>query len=655
MFRPEFQLITYKLSRPVRTIWPARMAGRDSFSSEWEAQPSSWPTNPFGAPLRLLILSEARVLTIPLPSRGSVTLGSARSSDVVIAGPGVAAEHAVLQLADEITLRDLSASSDIMVGSTRLPPHGAMVVAPGVVMQLGGVAMVIQSSAGSARLRHVRSHDYFEGRLEDECTRAEASGGTFAVVRLRFSRAQARPVEDAFSRLLRSVDLVAMYTADEYELLLADATPEIAKAFCARLSEELGAERGELPLGIACWPRDGRSPEALLARAGTAIHGAGDLVSSSVLAAGAIDALRPLLERIARTNINVLVLGETGVGKEVVARLVHELSPRRAKPLVCLNCAAFSEALLESELFGYERGAFTGAVQTKPGLLESAQGGTVLLDEVGEMPLPIQAKLLRVVEQREVTRLGGLAPRAIDVRFLAATNRDLEAESARGAFRSDLYFRLNGVSLVVPPLRERIGEVAPLARTFIEQFARQSGRKSVPELSRAALGVLERYAWPGNVRELRNVLERAVMLATGDVIDLPHLPLERLGRTLQALRNPEPPPLVIRSTTPAAQPTLPSFGSVAPPRRESLSPGAYSYGDDEEPEPEPRHEGPEPRRLTAGEMSERARILKALERCVGNQTQAARVLGLTRRALITRLDRYRIPRPRKRSGEPDGD
>jgi two-component system, NtrC family, response regulator AtoC len=632
------------------------MAGRDSFSSEWEAVPSSWPANPFGAPLRLLILSEARVLTIPLPGRGEVTLGSASSCHVVIGGPGVAATHAVLRLGEELALRDVSGSAETMVGSARLAPGAEIAVAPGVVMQLGGVAMVIQTSAGSARLRHVRSHDYFEGRLEDECTRAEARGAAFAVVRLRFTRGQARAVEDAFSRLLRSVDLVAMYTADEYELLLADATPELAQVLVAELGELVAHNApGELQVGVACWPRDGRSPEALLARAGAAIHGDGDLATSSVLTSGAIDSLRPLLERIAHTNINVLVLGETGVGKEVVARQIHQLSPRAKKPLVCLNCAGFTEALLESELFGHERGAFTGAVQTKPGLLESAQGGTVLLDEVGELPLTIQAKLLRVVEHHQVTRLGGLVPRDIDVRFLAATNRDLEAESARGAFRSDLYFRLNGVSLVVPPLRERVGEIAPLARSFSEQFARQAGRKNVPELSRAALGLLERYAWPGNVRELRNVVERAVMLVTGDVIDLPHLPIERLGRTLPPVRHGEPSALVIRSSAPAPQGTLPSFGSVAPRRNQPGSPGAYAYGDDEPPAAPAPTPIDEPRRLTAAEISERARILKALERCVGNQTQAARLLGLTRRALITRLERYRIPRPRKRDDDPDDD
>src|SRR6185503_6105666 len=176
--------------------------------------------------------------------------------------------------------------------------------------------------------------------------------------------------------------------------------------------------------------------------------------------------LHRLVERIARGTINVLILGETGAGKEVLAERVQRLSPRARWPFLRLNCAALSETLLESELFGHERGAFTGAVTAKPGLLETAEGGTVFLDEAGELPMSIQVKLLRVIEERQVLRVGGLKPRPIDVRFIAATNRDLEVEVARGAFRQDLFFRLNGVTLVVPPLRDRVSEIEALARLF---------------------------------------------------------------------------------------------------------------------------------------------------------------------------------------------
>jgi transcriptional regulator with GAF, ATPase, and Fis domain len=313
----------------------------------------------------------------------------------------------------------------------------------------------------------------------------------------------------------------------------------------------------------------------------------------------------------------VLILGETGVGKEVLARRIHELSPRAAYPLLCMNCAALTETLLESELFGYERGAFTGAVQSKPGLLEVAEGGTVLLDELGEMPLSIQAKLLRVVEQRSVTRVGGLKARLIDVRFMAATHRDLEAEIERGRFREDLFYRLNGVSLVVPPLRERVNEIRPLADEFAAVCAKTAGRKP-PRMSSGAYRALERYAWP-------DVIERAVLFSQSDLIDVVDLPVERLGRTLPGQRAAHVP-----------------FATVRP-EPAIVRPGAYSLR-----APSVDHIELEPATPEPAVDDERRRILSALDQCAGNQTHAARLLGMSRRTLISRIERYGLPRPRKR-------
>jgi DNA-binding NtrC family response regulator len=493
------------------------------------------------------------------------------------------------------------------------------------VVLLGSVTVVVQASGASTRLRHVRSHDYFEGRLEDECARAEGTGSPFAVIRLRFARGQGQGVEEAFTRLLRPVDLVAMYAADEYELLLLDVDAEKAAATARQLSEHVAAKgAGELTMGLACWPSEGRSPEVLLAAAGAKLHGRSELPPARLPSSGAIEALRPLVERVAATSLNVLILGETGVGKEVLARRIHELSPRAEFPLLCMNCAALTETLLESELFGYERGAFTGAVQSKPGLLEVAEGGTVLLDELGEMPMSIQAKLLRVVEQRSVMRVGGLKARVIDVRFMAATHRDLEAEIERGRFREDLFYRLNGVSLVVPPLRERVNEIRPLADEFAAVCAKAAGRKQ-PRMSNGAYQALERYAWPGNVRELRNVIERAVLFSQSDLIDVVDLPVERLGRTLPGQRAAHVP-----------------FATVRP-EPAIVRPGAYSLRP-----PSIDHIELEPATPEPGVDDERRRILNALEQCAGNQTHAARLLGVSRRTLISRIERYGLPRPRKR-------
>jgi DNA-binding NtrC family response regulator len=227
-----------------------------------------------------------------------------------------------------------------------------------------------------------------------------------------------------------------------------------------------------------------------------------------------------LVHDFAASTMCILITGETGVGKEVLASTLHALS-RRTGELVQLNCAALSETLLESELFGYERGAFTGAVGRKPGLIEVASNGTLLLDEIGEMPLSIQAKLLRAIERREVQRLGATHPVHVDVRFLAATNRDLAEEVAAGRFRADLYYRLDGVTLSLPPLRERPGAIVPLALRFLDAVA-PAGR-----FTAAATAALGRHTWPGNVRELKAVVERAAVLARGGEVDVAHLAFSR--------------------------------------------------------------------------------------------------------------------------------
>jgi transcriptional regulator with PAS, ATPase and Fis domain len=304
-----------------------------------------------------------------------------------------------------------------------------------------------------------------------------------------------------------------------------------------------------------------------------------------------------MASRVARGTIGVLILGETGVGKEVLARAIHEASLRASAPFVSLNCAALSEALLESELFGHERGAFTGAAGAKPGLLETAPGGTVFLDEVGELTPSLQAKVLRVIETRELVRVGGVQARKIDVRFLAATNRDIEADVARGAFRRDLYYRLNGTTLVIPPLRERPRDLPLLARHLIEALARDAQRRRAPELSPEALAVLAAHAWPGNVRELRNVLERALLLSDGSLITEAHLPREVL--------RPRGAPAAVPAPAPAK----------------------------------------------SAASSERSRILEALAACAGNQSRAAKKLGISRKVMLARLDKYGVARPRKPVGE----
>ncbi len=230
-----------------------------------------------------------------------------------------------------------------------------------------------------------------------------------------------------------------------------------------------------------------------------------------------------MVRKAARSEANILVLGESGTGKELIARAVHANSPRAAGAFVPVDCAALPETLLESELFGHERGAFTGAVASKAGLLEIAGGGTVFLDEIGEMPVGLQAKLLRAIQERDIRRVGGTQQIKIDVRIVSATNRDLRTLIAEGRFREDLFYRIDVIEIPLPPLRDRQGDVALLAQRFLEKF-RNQGERTLRGFDPAAIEALEKYHWPGNVRELHNVIERACALAEGALLGISDLP-----------------------------------------------------------------------------------------------------------------------------------
>jgi two-component system, NtrC family, response regulator AtoC len=293
----------------------------------------------------------------------------------------------------------------------------------------------------------------------------------------------------------------------------------------------------------------------------------------------------------------VILLGETGVGKEVTARAIHDRSRRAGKPFVQVNCAAIAESLLDSELFGYEKGAFTGAVAKKTGLIEAANGGTLFLDEVGETSAAVQAKLLRTLEAREIRRVGGVESHAVDVRFVAATNRDLPALVESGVFRRDLYFRLNGLTIEIPPLRKRLDELPGLAAEFLREVA-HADALPVQTLSVAALAVLRGHPFPGNVRELRNLMGRAVLLSKGGEVRPEHLRLD--------------------STTDQREAAPVPASSSRTPLHEEI------------------------------DALERRRVLAALEQSAGNQTRAAALLGIARRTLIHRMQEYGLPRPRKK-------
>jgi two-component system response regulator AtoC len=339
---------------------------------------------------------------------------------------------------------------------------------------------------------------------------------------------------------------------------------------------------------------------------------------SLIIADEQMHELYRVVDLVAKGDLSVVLLGETGTGKEVLADTIHRRSPRAGGPYIRLNCGALPEALLESELFGYERGAFTGAVRPKAGLFEIADGGTVFLDEIAELPLSMQVKLLRVLENREITRVGGVRPRRIDVRIVCATNRDLLARVEAGEFRQDLYFRLDGIALTIPPLRERRPEIGAFARAFVRDACRRAGKPS-STMTEQAISLLEGHSWPGNVRELKNVVERAVTLSSGEAIDAPDLALRGVGFGARPAardgivfaRSPSPAPLLDHAT--------------------------MGLGLQED------------ARL-ATQAVERRRIAQAMTQCGGNQTRAAKLLRISRRTLVTRLTEYDFARPLKDRG-----
>ncbi|MEZ4216774.1 MAG: sigma-54 dependent transcriptional regulator [Myxococcota bacterium] len=295
-----------------------------------------------------------------------------------------------------------------------------------------------------------------------------------------------------------------------------------------------------------------------------------------------------MIAQVAGTKTNVLVSGESGTGKELVARAIHEQSGRADAPFVAVNCGAIPENLLESELFGHMKGAFTGAVQNKEGLFETADGGTLFLDEVGELSQPLQVKLLRAIQEKTIRRVGGTSDRRVDARIISATNRRLEEEVAAGRFREDLYYRLNVIQIALPPLRERRGDVPLLVHRFLERFSQELG-KEVGDVDADAMELLTEYAYPGNVRELENVIERAVALSRGGAIGLAEMP-----------------PTLLRPADPEGAPSIPNAGVDLD-------------------------------RLIAD--YERSLIGEALRMTGGVKKRAARLLGVSFRSLRYRLDK----------------
>jgi DNA-binding NtrC family response regulator len=326
-----------------------------------------------------------------------------------------------------------------------------------------------------------------------------------------------------------------------------------------------------------------------------------------------------VIEKVADTPSTVLITGESGTGKELVAKALHENSSRKTGPFIKINCAAIPKTLMESELFGYEKGAFTGATSSKPGRFELADSGTLFLDEIGEIPVEMQVKLLRAIQESEFERVGGLKTIKVDVRLVTATNRDLEQEIARGNFRDDLYYRLNVVPLQIPPLRKRAGDIPLLVSHIIKKFNERL-RKTISGIADDALAALEAHSWPGNIRELENVLERTILFTKGDRIERTDLQLAGTGEAPHAHA-----PAAPASQAPSGPIALPDLDDDDPIGGEHPGSPSGSLKD-----------------IVRAETSrvERELIVKALDETGGNVTQAARLLKISRKSLQMKMKEF---------------
>ena len=559
------------------------MAPNDIVTTVRSSTPESGPVK-----LYLLVLRGDSFDAHPLPDAGEVHIGRNTTSQIVIDHPSISRNHATIHLGPPLAIQDLGSANGTYVADKKLPEYQPVALALNETIVLGSVTIILQRRSSPIRAQRIHEHGYFETRLAEECVRAKDTNGTFAVLRIRCVQPiPPNTVRKSLLDILRPYDIAAQFGPQEYEILLVDAELSDAKITKDALHSSFGKFAQNVRIGAAMYPSDGHTEETLLARAGELAR---DRLDSSalILKDPAMKQLYELAERVASGNISVLISGETGVGKEVLAAHIHKHSPRSHKPFLELNCAALTDSLFQSELFGHEKGAFTGAQSAKPGLLETADEGTVFLDEIGELTMAAQVKLLRVLEDQKVLRVGGIKPRKINVRVIAATNRNLEDKQI---FREDLYYRIAGATLVIPPLRERVEEIVDLANFFLARSATEIN-VSTPTISAQVQTVLEGYTWPGNIRELRNMMERAVLLSQGNELQLEHLPVEKMS-------------------------------SRSSPR----------FGEQTE---------------VPTENPERTHIVEALTAAGGNQTEAAKILGISRRTLAKRLELYGIPRPRKR-------
>jgi DNA-binding NtrC family response regulator/pSer/pThr/pTyr-binding forkhead associated (FHA) protein len=545
---------------------------------------------------------------VELPERGELIAGRGADVSLKLDHDSVSRQHARLVVAGlTATASDLGSANGTLVNGE--PTADPRVLAPGDIVELGVYKLVYSIERPAVGTRSMVPPDELQRRLVEEIERSDEFGRSFAIAIVRFDQAgSAEAAAGVLGAQLRPIDVPAWTGPHELAIVMPELTASQTSDRVARLASALRELDREVRVGWAVCPDDGCDEAALLGGARAAARAAAPGAQTPaneavqrlpvgertiVIAEPAMIQLYELVSRLAASDVPVLIRGETGTGKDLIAAALHHGSRRKARPFIALNCAALPDQLVESELFGHDKGAFTGATEARAGAFEAANGGTLFLDEIGELPAAAQAKLLRVVESQEVSRIGSHKARRIDVRIVAATNRDPSAEIGAGRFRQDLYFRLCGGKISVPPLRERRREIPVLAQTFLDDACRKLPREPLA-IAGATMLDLVRHSWPGNVRELRQLMEYVAAVCPEPVLEPWHL---RVG------------------------------------------PG------DDAPVESPPDSRPMPRfRPLSEEIAdlERDRITVALVATGGVQARAAALIGMPLRTFITKLKRYNI-------------
>lgn len=569
-----------------------------------------------------LVVEGTTTKLLRLPSSGEITIGGADDASWKISESGAAGIALRLEIRDSDVVAHPETAEAVLLNDA--PLTGPRNLTCGDVISVGGVSFVFRFKTGRETAQTRLDFLRLRARLVEEAERSLRTSRPLAVLAINLQDAD--PEASARARnivqsTLRIVDVIGWLSDTEAVAILPE-TAETAAVPAARILKLLRPAAPGARIGIALCPHDAQDADSLIAGARLAsAHPSSSGTAMVPEAAGVMNVgERPLLvadpamgrvlelvKRLAGSDIPVFVTGETGTGKELIALALHEWSRRRGRPFVALNCAAVAETLFESELFGHERGAFTDAVSAKAGLFEKARGGTLLLDEIGELPGRLQAKLLRAIETGRISRVGSVVEKDVDVRVVAATNRDLESQMAAGAFRQDLYFRLAAARVIIPPLRERPLDIPVLSASFLQEACARAGRSPMtiePEVMRR----LCMHPWPGNARELRNLMD--LLAAT----------LER-----EIVRPRDLPENILSSIAPWLRPGAPD-----------ADPGETRRS----PEPFDRREFTSLREEVKN--LERTRIGEALTAAGGVQVKAAELLRMPLRTFINKMKTYGI-------------